>query len=777
MLIHDFKNKTLPFDNYKDLRLEREINKLDILTFLVPAESIKYFKNEYIIETENQFYVIKNIEPSYNNYIIECKQDISDWYIFNESLNFPYKPIQDVLEGIKPNDWQIVIQDDIKQKRTITADQKMSSEVVDELIEKYDIEYRYDNKNKKLYIGFEMAGDNGVYFTKSLNLIDKDIKTESFEFATRIVPEGMNGLRISQINGGKDYLENNSYSPKTITYYWKDERYTNIQNLKEAAQRKLDVLSKPYRSIETTVQDLSRALGVEHLDFQLGDFVYLLDEDEQTQEFYRIIKIKSYNANPFETEVTLNNKPLDLVDDERDMGERMIELTSEMWEKTRVRFETTDDAIKGFVETQKRYTDDSFKTYKSEREQTDQRIYEAITESTTYVDPETGQTKPIIDKQLEIDKSLEGIKIDLVDVAKTNEKNIAVSFDKIQEQMDRGFSQLEGNVSTMQGDLLAYKQSFDIANGEVNSEITALRDEIDKTDEGIKRYLRENYSSREQTDQMIADRVGSIRQQIGQSEDDVKKYVEENYSTKSQTSTAIQSEVRSIKSDATTAKAQAKRATDIADVAHSQAIQTANEISTKVGEKDVYSLIQQMPSYVKIDAKNINMTGDVDIVGKFRTSSYGKRVRIEGTSIYFEDGSRSMGELTIKNDSLVLRPSVYGSTWLQIGGKNGVDNSYRNINAPSSECGLVGSWAITNVNAIATMSMYSEVDRLLTVHERSKFKGRAEFKSRISLENGFEINDGATVGMSSSGNQFFIDKNGIGKRFVIDLREGKTFFV
>ena len=776
MLIHDFKNNTLPFDNYKDLRLEREINKLDILTFLVPAESIKYFKNEYIIETENQFYVIKNIEPSYNMYIIECKQDISDWYIFNESLNFPYKPIQDVLEGIKPNDWQIVIQDDIKQKRTITADQKMSSEVVDELIEKYDIEYRYDNKNKKLYIGFEMAGDNGVYFTKSLNLIDKDIKTESFEFATRIVPEGMNGLRISQINGGKDYLENKSYSPKTITYYWKDERYTNIQNLKEVAQRKLDVLSKPYRSIETTVQDLSRALGVEHLDFQLGDFVYLLDEDEQTQEFYRIIKIKSYNANPFETEVTLNNKPLDLVDDERDMDERMIELTSEMWEKTRVRFETTDDAIKGFVETQKRYTDDSFKTYKSEREQTDQRIYEAITESTTYVDPETGQTKPIIDKQLEIDKSLEGIKIDLVDVAKTNEKNIAVSFDKIQEQMDRGFSQLEGNVSTMQGDLLAYKQSFDIANGEVNSEITALRDEIDKTDEGIKRYLRENYSSREQTDQMIADRVGSIRQQIGQSEDDVKKYIEENYSTKSQTSTAIQSEVRSIKSDATTAKAEAKRATNIADVAYSKSIQTANEISTKVGEKDVYSLIQQMPSYVKIDAKNIDMTGDVDIVGKFRTSSYGRNVGIEGSSIYFNDGYSRLGTIDINDRIVRIQGRPHSSQWITLGQPKRHD-WYRNFQGLTTDSELVGERFITGIDTVALSSMYVKVDRKLDVYEGASFKGDTEFEKRVKLNNGFEINGGATVGMSSSGNQFFIDKNGIGKRFVIDLREGKTFFV
>lgn len=759
MLITDLKGNVTPFDAYKDLMLEQEINSLDILTFTIPKQFIKSFKNEYLITLENQIYIIKNIEPYYNDYRIECKQDISDWYIFNDSLNFPYKPIDVVLNGIKPNDWQIVFEDDIKQKRTITADHKMSSEVVEEVKEKYGVEVRFDNKNKKLFVGFTLSNDKGVYFTDDLNLIEKHIKTESFEFATRIIPEGMNGLMINQINNGKNYLENKSYSTKTITYYWKDERYTNLQSLKEAAQAKLDILSKPFKSIEIKVQDLSRAVGVANLEFDLGDFVHLLDKDSKSKEIYRIVKIKKYDKDPFNTEVTLNNKPLDLVDDENKLNNKIIELTSEMWEKTRVRFETTEKSIRGYVESQRRESEEAFKTYKAEREMTDRRIYEKISETTTYVDPQTGETKPIIDKQLEIDKTLDGIKFDLVNVEKANNEKIDVNFKEIQEKIDKGFSGLESSLSNVQGEVLGYKQEFDVANGEFNSQVTALRKEIDQSGEDIKKYLNENYSTRNQTDALIEDKMGNIRQQISDSESGVKKYVEENYSTRSQTSSSIQSEVRSIKNDVSTAKADASNAKITADTAYSKILQTSNEVSSKVSKNDVYSLIQQMPSYVKIDAKNINMTGDVDVIGTFKTSSYGKRVEVSGSQIKFYNGySDYIGRVSMDDygDSVYIGGPYGEHIGLKMG--SGFSRYYTYINNGTVNNEIYGGLALNELQAMDIKTSGLEIDRNITNHGRYYFGNNAY----------------ATA--SSSGYQIQFGNSYTSKVFVIDFSTKTTFW-
>lgn len=764
MLIQDLKGNITPFDAYKDLLLEQEINQLDILTFSIPSKFKSAFKNEYIIKLDNQDYVIKNIEPYYNDYLIECKQDISDWYIFNDSLNFPYKPINDVLNGIKPNDWQIVILDDITQKRTITADHKMSSQVVEELKDKYGVEIRYDNRKKKLIVGFQIAEDNGAYFSEELNLKDKVIKTESFEFATRIIPEGMNGLMINQVNNGKNYLEDKSYSPKTITYYWKDERYTNIQNLKDAAQAKLDILSKPFTSIELKVQDLSRAIGVANLKFELGDYVHHLDKDNKSIDLYRIIKLKRYNNDPLKTEIVLNNKPLDLVDDEKSLNNRIIELTSEMWEKTRVRFETTEDAIRGYVETQRRESEEAFKTYKAEREMTDRRIYEKISETTTYVDPVTGQTQPIVDKQLEIDKSLDGIKIELINQQETNDANIKANFQEIEDYVKSELNSFDASLSSVQGDVLAYKQAFDIANGEVNSEITALRHEIDQSGDDIKNYIHSNYSTRNQTDALIEDKMGNIRQEIGQSEAGVKKYVEENYSTRTQTSTAIQSEVRTIKNDVATAKSDASSAKSTANSAYSQAMQTAGEVSVKVGKNDVYSIIQQLPSYVKIDAKNIDLTGNVDIVGEFMTSSYGKRVYIEGGDIkFYDDYGNYRGSINV-SDRYGLRINGANSTRSYIRLDHSNDLPYLRMSPPTVYTSIGDGLSVATLQTLDTYAMTLEVERNIKNHGDTILMG------------GVQLGDYITLKSSSSGQQFWVQSKYYSKDFVVDFAEQKTFW-
>lgn len=481
MLVYGLDNETFDsFYFFKNLEIKREINKLDISSFEIPKEYRNIFKTECKVTENKQNYTIKNIEPFYDGYKIECKQNIDEWLsFFHKSLNFPYKDIETMIKGIIPSGWSYKINGEIKKYRTITADHKSSWEVLEEIVKKFDVEFRIDNNEKILFIFEEIGADKGAFFSDNFNVVDKDISVESFEFATRIIPEGMNGLKISQINDGKDYLENKSYSGKTITYYWKDERYTNIQNLKEEATKKLEVLSRPRITIKLKVKDLSKAIGVYEQEYNVGDYVYLIDKDRKTKERFRILAQTTYPNRPFNNEITLANKPLDLLDD----VDENIELTKEMWEETRGRFEATDELIKGYLEKSKRYTDDSFKTYKSEREQTDSKIYETITESTTYVDPETGQTKPIIDKQLEIDKTVEGININVYEqkdsldklssriTQTTKEISTKISKNEIISEINQSPEQvkirankidLEGSTVNVKGSLQTLNSSNDI---------------------------------------------------------------------------------------------------------------------------------------------------------------------------------------------------------------------------------------------------------------------------------------------------------------------------
>lgn len=568
------------FSYYRNLYFDLGINELISPVFEIPKEYRHLFEVESQIIEDGQLYDIKNIEPFYGGYKVECRQAVYTLQAqFNKSLNFPHQTFENILKGILPQGWSYKIVGNLKERRTITADHKDSWQVFNEAIKKFNYEYKINSSKQEIIVGKELGTDRGAYFMDDFNIDDKDITEESFEFATRIIPEGMNGLKINQINNGKDYLEDKSYSWKTITYHWKDERYTNIENLKEAAAEKLKALSRPRLTIKLKVKDLSEAVGVYAQKYEVGDYVYLIDKDRKTKERFRITGGRFYPSKPFENEITLTNRPVDIVDDVNET----IELTKEMWEETRVRFETTDEAIKSSVSTAKRYTDDSFKTYKTEREQTDSRIYESITESTTYVDPKTGQTKPIIDKQLEIDKTIEGINISLKDQLTANQDfadslegikaNISENNININDKIDKDLAKVKKELGESidytkvdfkkRHDLLALElesasKSISEAKGELG-ELSNKFDDFNTTAENKYQIIdkeilgiKSNFKvARDEITAEITSASKTQEQAINQmgkdTEASIKTYLNANYSTSTQTDEKISQEVGSLK--------------------------------------------------------------------------------------------------------------------------------------------------------------------------------------------------------------------------------------
>ena len=103
---------------------------------------------------------------------------------------------------------------------------------------------------------------------------------------------------------GKDDLkvtvENYQYSNKVKTCIWKDERYTDVNSLREDAISKLNELSKPYRAYKADVIDLAKLNDKykDILDYSLGDTITLISKDNGIKEKQRIVKITEYPDEP-----------------------------------------------------------------------------------------------------------------------------------------------------------------------------------------------------------------------------------------------------------------------------------------------------------------------------------------------------------------------------------------------------------------------------------------------------------------------------------------------
>lgn len=381
---NQLKEKVFATEEYNNANIVFEINKLQVLSFEIPKWHLKYFELEGYIETKEQNFVIKEIAERSDCYEITCFQDVEVFQIFHKQKTYATKSVDFMLNDLLPSGWQLINKADAR-KRTVTGNDIDGYELIQKIVKTFEVEIIFDNKKKTLTVGNELMQDIGTYFTKELNLQEIFLTSESHELITRIIPIGNDNLGIESVNNGKNYIENTTNSKKIKTLYWEDNRYTNVQSLFEDAQKKLDQLSKFKRTYETKVIDLSKTLQYKFLKADIGDLVYLINSDTKTKEKFRITKLKKFINDTLKNEITLGNKIDDLVTDEQ----KLKQVFSENWEKTKVFFDVTDKNIKGIVDKQQ-LTDNNLERLKSTIEQTEEKIIQNVNNS---VDKRVSQLK------------------------------------------------------------------------------------------------------------------------------------------------------------------------------------------------------------------------------------------------------------------------------------------------------------------------------------------------------------------------------------------------
>ncbi|MCR6515291.1 phage tail protein [Clostridium sp. LY3-2] len=289
------------------------------LSFLYPSDDI--FNNK--IEEETY------IRTRYDEFVVKTKAKVNemDSYVcklnvenltgnFFDRFDSKEQPLLNALNlAVVGTGWIINIDNYTKNiKRTIRKVATNSWNILKDVKKVYGVDIRYDTLNKVIYIYDSLGSDRGIYFIDSLNLKALQVQSNSYDFYTRIVPQGKNGLTIESVNGGVGYLENKKYSSKTLTYFWKDERYTNPQSLKEDALRKLNSMCIPYKSYIALISNLAK-INEEYkdiLDYELGDTVTLISRQKNVKEKQRIVKIKEYPQDHSKDTVELANKSLNL---------------------------------------------------------------------------------------------------------------------------------------------------------------------------------------------------------------------------------------------------------------------------------------------------------------------------------------------------------------------------------------------------------------------------------------------------------------------------------
>lgn len=283
--------------DYKNLTIEKELASGDkTLAFSYPKTSKFYFDIEeecYIRTKEDEFIVKeKSVHSEYTDFKCILNLESLEGKPFERYASEEQTIDKALALALAGTGW-IVGKCSLKKKRTVRKSNCSSLEIIKEIRNTYRCDLVFNTLNRTIDVYESLGEDKGTYFIDSLNLKDLSIQGNTYDYFTRIIPIGKDDLRISSINNGKDYVENYQYSNKVKTCYWKDDRYTVIENLKEDAEAKLNEISKPYRSYSADILNLAKFNNkYKHiLDFKLGDTITLISKDNKFRDKQRIVKI------------------------------------------------------------------------------------------------------------------------------------------------------------------------------------------------------------------------------------------------------------------------------------------------------------------------------------------------------------------------------------------------------------------------------------------------------------------------------------------------------
>ena len=311
----------LDFDKYF---IQEEMNGEDQIGFTLPLDHADYkqlAEEVQLLDAEDgQVYRITAIDEGAVTANIKGKLELSS---LRADMRIPYTNGSDTLagtvEGVLPAGWTVVDHSLSTIRRTIELDSATPEDVILGAASVFGgLAIRYKIADKSVH--FYDPGDfkaGGVYLTEELNLTSTNFKGSSSGLCTRLYARGKDGLTFAGINGGKDYVENFSYTDKIICAYWEDERYTVAENLLEAAQKKVDASAVPVRSYSCGVVDLAKAWRYEegagsniyaHLNIQLLTVATLLDTRRGTRIDHQVVQYKRYPHYPDLNVVTLSTK-------------------------------------------------------------------------------------------------------------------------------------------------------------------------------------------------------------------------------------------------------------------------------------------------------------------------------------------------------------------------------------------------------------------------------------------------------------------------------------
>ena len=302
-------------ENAYDIIVTGEINGEDTLTFSIPFRDgkRKYLENEKKIQIVDDVYKVRTItdvKDSTGNTVTQIYAE-AEFYDLTFSVRKEEKKFDaetaDVAMAyaLADTEWSVGTVN-VTTKRTWTSTEKNALSILRSVANLHGGDLVFDCPNRLVHLLTVNGKDSGALFAykKNMKSIERVVDTRSL--VTRLYAVGANGMTFADINGGKPYLEDFTYSKEVRITTLDCSSFTNPYQMKEYTAMRLAEYCKPSVSYVLNAMDLSVLTGYEHEAWNLGDYVRVEDKDLGLSVTTRIVR-REYNLQePWNTVLELS---------------------------------------------------------------------------------------------------------------------------------------------------------------------------------------------------------------------------------------------------------------------------------------------------------------------------------------------------------------------------------------------------------------------------------------------------------------------------------------
>lgn len=316
-------NAEAVLDNAYDIIVTSEINGIDTLEFKLPFRDSKrsYLENEKQVRIVSDTYRIRTVTDE------KSEQGSAITTIYAEAafydLGFSVKKTEMTFNAdtadipmayaLKDTGWDLGTVN-VSTKRTWTCQEKNALAILRKVQDIHGGDLIFDNANRVVNLVTFSGKDSGVLFCykKNMKSIQRVIDTTSL--ITRLYAYGKDGMTFASINGGKEYVEDTTYTSEIRVSTLDCSNFTNPYQMKEFTEMRLADYASPRISYVLSAMDLSVLAGYEHESWKLGDVVTVMDDDLNFKFKTRIVR-REYNLQePWNTVLELSTTLRELGD-------------------------------------------------------------------------------------------------------------------------------------------------------------------------------------------------------------------------------------------------------------------------------------------------------------------------------------------------------------------------------------------------------------------------------------------------------------------------------